>query len=93
MCLHSAMTFDYSRVRYIPSIAQHEESTMNQTELNNARRMLTDAGYTCETKSNAITVQDPQHTSGPGGTLIPSGFKPVQIKSYQAACKFIDDRS
>ena len=63
-------------------------------ELTSAQRELTQKGYESFIDQDGnLIVKDPEHRSGPGGTLVHTGFKNVRIKDYRQAIRFIDARS
>lgn len=69
-------------------------TTATYTELANAKNALARYGYESAFHENGhLIVQDPWHRSVSGGKLELGGFKPVAIRSYDEARKFINVRN
>ena len=63
-------------------------------EIAQAKQMLESKHYAVSTHENGhLIVQDPVRACGPDGRLITCGSKPVAIRNYQEAYRFIDARS
>lgn len=66
---------------------------MTPNELNQARAVLTRAGYHSTDAADFLVVSDPYHVSAPGGGLKLAGWTLRPLRTLTDAIRFVNDRT